>query len=275
MFLMSSSYHLVFVLSWCYFPSIIVLSYSTVFSLWTLPNLQDGSFGVGCLELASDKFVYVRFPYPEPGHPPQLEAKGWTLTPDCGSYFFSRASHSLGHLHPSRPGVVDASDFARPASLLKWPATSPATRSRYAHLPNHDNPQAPPKLLPAWQVNIWGFEAGIYLIWSMWVLYRRIRIEFDEHEGFLENILGGGNLVVINQGLMYFYPGNTWEPWEVWLPLNYVGLLSVGSYLFGWLDWNRSFDNLIDNATNRGTLIPSRGSGWFLVGRFSSFSWLF
>ena len=117
-------------------------------------HLLDGirvtlSFGVGCLELASDKFVYVRFPYPEPGHPPQLEAKGWTLTPDCGSYFFSRASHSLGHLHPSRPGVVDASDFARPASLLKWPATSPATRSRYAHLPNHDNPQAPPKLLPA------------------------------------------------------------------------------------------------------------------------------
>ena len=44
------------------------------------------------------------------------------------------------------------------------------------------------------------------------MLYRRIRIEFDEHEGFLENILGGGNLVVINQGLMYFYPGNTWEP---------------------------------------------------------------
>ena len=104
---------------------------------------------MGCLELASDSFVYVRFPYPEPGHPPQLEAKGWTLTPDCGSYFFSRASHSLGHIHPSRPGVVDASDPPRPASLLKWPATSPATRSRYARLPMHDNPQAPPKLLPA------------------------------------------------------------------------------------------------------------------------------
>ena len=117
-------------------------------------HLLDGirvtlSFGVGCLELASDSFVYVRFPYPEPGHPPQLEAKGWTLTPDCGSYFFSRASHSLGHIHPSRPGEVDASDPPRPASLLKWPATSPATRSRYARLPMHDNPQAPPKLLPA------------------------------------------------------------------------------------------------------------------------------
>ena len=73
---------------------------------------------------------------------------GWKLTPDCGSYFFSRASHSLGHLHPSRPGVVDPSDYARPASLLKWPATSPATRSRYAHLPHHQNPDAPPKLLP-------------------------------------------------------------------------------------------------------------------------------
>ena len=109
-------------------------------------HLLDGvrvtlSFGVGCLELASDKFVYVRFPYPEPGHAP-------TLTPDCGSYFFSRASHSLGHLHPSRPGVVDPSEYARPASLLKWPDTSPATRSRYAHLPHHDTPDAPPKLLP-------------------------------------------------------------------------------------------------------------------------------
>ena len=91
----------------------------------------------------------MRFPYPEPGSAPQLEVKGWTLTPDCGSYFFSRASHSLGHLHPSRPGVVDPSDHARPASLLKWPATSPATRSRYAHLPHHQTPDAPPKLLPA------------------------------------------------------------------------------------------------------------------------------
>ena len=117
-------------------------------------HLLDGvrvtlSFGIGCLELASDTFVYVRFPYPEPGSAPQLEVKGWTLTPDCGSYFFSRASHSLGHLHPSRPGVVDPSDYARPASLLKWPATSPATRSRYAHLPHHQTPDAPPKLLPA------------------------------------------------------------------------------------------------------------------------------
>ena len=81
-------------------------------------HLLDGvrvtlSFGIGCLELASDTFVYARFPYPEPGHAPQLEFKGWTLTPDCGSYFFSRASHSLGHLHPSRPGVVDPSDYAR------------------------------------------------------------------------------------------------------------------------------------------------------------------
>ena len=117
-------------------------------------HLLDGvrvtlSFGIGCLELASDTFVYVRFPYPEPGHAPQLEVKGWTLTPDCGSYFFSRASHSLGHLHPTRPGVVDPSDYARPASLLKWPDTSPATRSRYAHLPHHHTPDAPPKLLPA------------------------------------------------------------------------------------------------------------------------------
>ena len=118
-------------------------------------HLLDGvrvtlSFGIGCLGLASDTFVYVRFPYPEPGHAPQLEVKGWTLTPDCGSYFFSRAaSHSLGHLHPSRPGVVDPSDYARPASLLKWPDTSPATRSRYAHLPHHHTPDAPPKLLPA------------------------------------------------------------------------------------------------------------------------------
>ena len=39
--------------------------------------------------------------------------------------------------------------YARPASLLKWPATSPATRSRYAHLPHHQTPDAPPKLLPA------------------------------------------------------------------------------------------------------------------------------
>ena len=114
-------------------------------------HLLDGirvtlSFGVNCLELASDSFIYVRIPYPEPGHPPQLEHKGWTLTPDCGSYFFSRASHSLGHI---RPGVVDASDPPRPASLLKWPATSPATRSRYVRLPMHDNPQAPPKFLPA------------------------------------------------------------------------------------------------------------------------------
>ena len=117
-------------------------------------HLVDGvrvtlSFGLGCLELASDTFVYVRFPYPEPGSAPQLEVKGWTLTPDCGSYFFSQASHSLGHLHPSRPGVVDPSDYARPASLLKWPPTSPATRSRYAHLPHHQTPDAPPKLLPA------------------------------------------------------------------------------------------------------------------------------
>ena len=117
-------------------------------------HLLDGvrvtlSFGIGCLELASDTFLYVRFPYPEPGSAPQLEVKGWKLTPDCGSYFFSRASHSLGHLHPSRSGVVDPSDYARPASLLKWPATSPATRSRYAHLPHHQTPDAPPKLLPA------------------------------------------------------------------------------------------------------------------------------
>ena len=117
-------------------------------------HLLDGvrvtlSFRLGCLELASDIFVYVRFPYPESGSAPQLEVKGWTLTPDCGSYFFSRASHSLGHLHPPRPGVVDPSDYARPASLLKWPATSPVTRSRYAHLPHHQTPDAPPKLLPA------------------------------------------------------------------------------------------------------------------------------
>ena len=56
-------------------------------------HLLDGvrvtlSFGIGCLELASGTFVYVRFPYPEPGSAPQLEVKGWTLTPDCGSYFF-------------------------------------------------------------------------------------------------------------------------------------------------------------------------------------------
>ena len=55
-------------------------------------HLLDGvrvtlSFGIGCLELASDTFVYVRFPYPEPGSAPQLEVKGWTLTPDCRSYF--------------------------------------------------------------------------------------------------------------------------------------------------------------------------------------------
>ena len=130
------------------FPSLAVSRSLQIFSL------LDGvrvtlSFGIGCLELASDTFVYVRFPYPEPGSAPQLEVKGWTLTPDCGSYFFSWASHSLGHLHPSRPGVVDPSDYARPASLLKWPATSPATRSRYAHLPHYQTPDAPPKLLPA------------------------------------------------------------------------------------------------------------------------------
>ena len=118
-------------------------------------HLLDGirvtlNFGVNCLELASDQFIYVRFPYPAPGlHQPQIEHKGWTLTPDCGSYFFSRASHSLGHIHPSRPGVVDASDPLRPASVLKWPAASPVTRSRFARLPMHDNPHAPPKFLPA------------------------------------------------------------------------------------------------------------------------------
>ena len=108
-------------------------------------HLLDGvrvtlSFGIGCLELASDTFVYVRFPYPEPGSAPQLEVKGWTLTPDCGSYFFSRASHSLGHLHPSRPGVVDPSDYARPASLLKWPANFSCHSEPVCPPPSPSNP---------------------------------------------------------------------------------------------------------------------------------------
>ena len=58
-------------------------------------HLLDGiqvtlNFGVECLELASEHFIYARFPYPQPGlSPPLLEHNGWTLTPDCGSYFFS------------------------------------------------------------------------------------------------------------------------------------------------------------------------------------------
>ena len=117
-------------------------------------HLLDGirvilNFRVNCLELASEHFIYARFPYPQPGlNPPQLENNGWTVTSDCGSYFFSRASISLGHLHPSRSGVSDPSDPLRPQNLLRRPATSPVTRSRVAHLPVHGNQQAPPSFLP-------------------------------------------------------------------------------------------------------------------------------
>ena len=71
------------------------------------------------------------------------------MVPDCGSYFFSRASLSLGHLHPSQSGVIDPSDPLRPPKLLKWPAASPVTRSLVDHLPMHGNPTAPPSFLPA------------------------------------------------------------------------------------------------------------------------------
>ena len=98
-------------------------------------HLLDGirvtlNFGVNCLELASEHFIYARFGYPKPGlTPPLLEDNGWTVTPECGSYFFSRASLSLGHMHPSR-------------------SASPVTRSRVAHLPMHGNQAAPPSFLP-------------------------------------------------------------------------------------------------------------------------------
>ena len=66
------------------------------------------NFGVNCLELASEHFIYARFNYPAPGlTPPLLEDNGWTVVPESGSYFFSRASLSLGHLHPSQSGVID------------------------------------------------------------------------------------------------------------------------------------------------------------------------
>ena len=108
------------------------------------------NFGVNCLELASEHFIYARFDYPAPGlTPPLLEDNGWTVVPECGSYFFSRASLSLGHLHPSQSGVIDPSDPLRPPKLLKWPATSPVTRSHVDHLPMHGNPTAPPSFLPA------------------------------------------------------------------------------------------------------------------------------
>ena len=118
-------------------------------------HLLDGirvtlNFGVNCLELASEHFIYARFGYPAPGlTPPMLEDNGWTVVPECGSYFFSRASLSLGHLHPSQSGVIDPSDPLRPPKLLKWPAASPVTRSLVDHLPMHGNPTAPPSFLPA------------------------------------------------------------------------------------------------------------------------------
>ena len=117
-------------------------------------HLLDGiwvtlNFGVNCLELASEHFIYARFDYPKPGlTPPLLEDNGWTVVPDCGSYFFSRASLSLGHIHPSQSGVIDPSDPFRPQNLLKWPATSPVTYSHVAHLPLHGNQAAPPSFLP-------------------------------------------------------------------------------------------------------------------------------
>ena len=128
-------------------------------------HLLDGirvtlNFGVNCLELASEHFIYARFNYPTPGlTPPLLEDNGWTVVPESGSYFFSRASLSLGHLHPSQSGVIDPSDPLRPPNLLKWPATSPVTRSHVAHLPMHGNPTAPPSFLPASAIHF--FHMGL------------------------------------------------------------------------------------------------------------------
>ena len=48
-------------------------------------HLLDGirvtlNFGVNCLELASDHFIYARFRYPQPGsNPALLEDNGWTV----------------------------------------------------------------------------------------------------------------------------------------------------------------------------------------------------
>ena len=128
-------------------------------------HLLDGirvtlNFGVNCLELASEHFIYARFNYPAPGlTPPLLEDNGWTVVPESGSYFFSRASLSLGHLHPSQSRVIDPSDPLRPPNLLKWPATSPVTRSHVAHLPMHGNPTAPPSFLPASAIHF--FHMGL------------------------------------------------------------------------------------------------------------------
>ena len=43
--------------------------------------------------------------------------------------------------------------------LLKWPATSPVTRSLVAHLPMHGNPTAPPSFLPASAIHF--FHMGL------------------------------------------------------------------------------------------------------------------
>ena len=104
---------------------------------------------LACLELASEHFRYAVFPYPQPGqHPPLVENNGCALAPDCGSYFFSHASLSLGHLHPTQNGVIDPTDPLRPQNLLRWPAASPVTRSTTSHLPLQGDLRQPPVFLP-------------------------------------------------------------------------------------------------------------------------------
>ena len=99
---------------------------------------------------------------------------------------------------------------------------------------------------------------------------------------WIESFLGGEEMMRDlfdasggwNQWLMCIMEWAPWEGWLPMLPLNYVGLLSRGlAYLLGLLDWNKSFDSLVDNPTNRGTLIEQMVG--FLVGRFSTFNWLF
>ena len=100
----------------------------------TLPGhpLVILSFAQNSLTLTSQKVRIARFPYRAPSSRSlvgSLEPLGWTMFPAPGSYFFAASSLSRGHVHPTKPPVIDPSDYPLPPHLIRWPQTSPGKAS--------------------------------------------------------------------------------------------------------------------------------------------------
>ncbi len=80
--------------------------------------------------------------------------------PTCNSHFFSRASLSTGHLHPTHNGVIAPSDHLRPVAIAKWPTTSPALFTKQFPTASMGDTRPRPSFLPTEAISL--YNIGIH-----------------------------------------------------------------------------------------------------------------